>query len=770
MANYSYKDRISKLRSVAKNALDSGIIKQEMYYDLTDRIDNHEFRITIVGEFSSGKSTLIDAIIGQDVLPHSTSETTATLTYIHSVEKGHPKENQAEIIFTDGNIQVVDFSTLKEYVTAFSESIDVFNSVEYVNIYVHISNLENDIVIIDTPGLNGTNHYEDRTLQEIAKADASIFVFSPSGIKATEQSFVKEELLKHQNSFFYVMNRIDDLHKSEGETVEGRLKELSKDISEQFFDGKQEITNLYGISALKALAAKDLQIQKLYVDDDAFITTEDRARFWQESRFEYFLTNLKQYLANEKESVFVNSLATQLSYEFEEYLSQINQKLKANSPKEELPAATIIKDEIKTAKSRFDSYAQGLEKNINAHMDNVEKVLNRKLGEIVKAGEVRCGEVKKQINSVKTIEEFYRIFGEDGSKSSKIVNNFYDRHYESVYKTLTDNIISVRNEMLLEIRKLIPNIAHLKKREIDPVNIGTKTSTYQSTTNSTKAQDRVQECEKRIAQLRIEQNDAYKEKASIESKQLSLRRQISDINKKICSVNCRISNLGRRPDARPVKCSRTITEERSIFDPRRWFGNKYTTKTEYYTGYDYSNQLEYDKKRKSLDSEKSSLNSQLYAIQQQIENLPDMESELQLIARNIERQVKEKEYQLNEMRKEQEAQQKNMEAGKEAFLNNRKATLNNMLYSILANEQSEMHRSLRRDATNCLKDLRGNLTGIIRSYFNEECGNYLKQLNDMLNNLSSTIENSNIEQKRNVLQANKEQAKRLMAEIEAIIV
>ena len=95
-----------------------------MYDDLSFRIENNEFRITIVGEFSSGKSTLIDALIGQDILPHSTSETTATLTYIHSVESGHPKENKAEIYFTDGKTKVVDFSELKEYVTAFSKTIE----------------------------------------------------------------------------------------------------------------------------------------------------------------------------------------------------------------------------------------------------------------------------------------------------------------------------------------------------------------------------------------------------------------------------------------------------------------------------------------------------------------------------------------------------------------------------------------------------------------------------------------------------------------------
>ena len=81
----AFKEKTSKLKSIAQKALEERIISQDVYDDLVSRIHNNEFRITIVGEFSSGKSTLIDALIGKDILPHSTSETTATLTYIDSV-------------------------------------------------------------------------------------------------------------------------------------------------------------------------------------------------------------------------------------------------------------------------------------------------------------------------------------------------------------------------------------------------------------------------------------------------------------------------------------------------------------------------------------------------------------------------------------------------------------------------------------------------------------------------------------------------------------
>lgn len=49
------------------------------------RFEDEEFRIAVVGEFSSGKSTFINALIGQDVLQHAKKETTATITRLVNV-------------------------------------------------------------------------------------------------------------------------------------------------------------------------------------------------------------------------------------------------------------------------------------------------------------------------------------------------------------------------------------------------------------------------------------------------------------------------------------------------------------------------------------------------------------------------------------------------------------------------------------------------------------------------------------------------------------
>ena len=122
------------------------------------------------------------------------------------------------------------------------------------------------------------------------------------------------------------------------------------------------------------------------------------------------------------------------------------------------------------------------------------------------------------------------------------------------------------------------------------------------------------------------------------------------------------------------------------------------------------------------------------------------------------------------IRKEEEAKRKEMEAGREAFLNSRKKALINMLQSILTNEQSELHRSLKNDSLQSLKELRGNLVSIIRDYFKTESSNYINQLNVMLSNISSAMENEEIEQKRHSLTVSKNNLLQLKSEIEALTI
>lgn len=769
----NYNNKIENISSLLQRSYKDGVIDESFYESLNSRIRNHEFRITIVGEFSSGKSTLLDAILGKDILPHSVSETTATLTYIHSVKNGDPLEDSAIITFVDENTKTVNLDELRDYSTAFSTTVNVFTQIDHVDVYTHIENLDSNIVLVDTPGLNGTNHFEDKTLQEISKADASIFVFSPSGIKSTELSFMKEELLKYQSSFFYIMNKVDDIKESEGENVETKIKELTQQISELFFDNTVVPKNVIGVSSLKALVAKDKSIKKLYLDDLYEINEEDRQRYWEESNFDTFLDQLKSYLKEEKENVFINSLLSQLSIFLGDKLSEINQGIEANSPKEDLPETAIVLDEINTSKYRFDSYNKNLSKNINARMDDVENKLQSLISEAVVAGKTKFEEESRRIQAIENIEQFNQTYGKDGSKASIIVSGFYDRIFERINRNIFDELNIVENDLVLEIKKMIPNISSLKKRDTDTITIGEKSYKGIEPLDSGKNNAIIQGLKDDIDRLNTKISQKKYEKQIADSKASDLRSQQNSLSIQLNNVARNIENLGYRPSVsyKEVTRYRTVRVKDNGFT-NLWglFGDRYREKTESYTDYleDSSERDEYDRKKASLNSERITLNNKLQNIRTQISALPDLSEELRQLERDYERQKEKIEFEQKEIERAQIEYNQKKRQGEYAFLQSRKSDLIKVLTEVLCFAQSPLYMSLKKDTAKYLQDRREILEEIIRSYFKQESEKYISHLNTMLATLKSSTKNVEVEKKRESLIVNKGLINNYISEIKKL--
>jgi GTP-binding protein EngB required for normal cell division len=232
-------------------------------------------KITILGEFSCGKSTLINALIGKDLLPHGKNETTM---------------DTEEIPFGD-----------------------------------HI--------LIDTPGINSTlPGHTELALWAANDSDFCVFVLSKPQITDAERNFID----KVKTKIIFVRNFLDeyfedkngenseiDSANSNGEDIEsgknsknnsanssGENSEIAHKIANnlqnsngkdiefqnknannlQNINGEEcEITNknnIITISALKALSARDLTIERLYFSDTEHIA--DREKLLAESNFEAF--------------------------------------------------------------------------------------------------------------------------------------------------------------------------------------------------------------------------------------------------------------------------------------------------------------------------------------------------------------------------------------------------------------------------------------------------------------------------------------------------
>lgn len=293
-----------KLKSVCERALKEIARLKDLkqvydfentYHFFADRIGDEEFRIAVVGEFSSGKSTFINALLGKDVLQHATTETTAVLTRIVNVAADSELCNTGIVKLRDGsNIKLDDIKALKQYTTTASDSYDVATEIESVEIYLPFIESKHKIVIVDTPGLNGVaDGHREQTIEMIQRAHACIYLIQRRGLAESDIEFLNY-LKSKQSNFIFIQNFIDEIHELEGESVEVKLNEQKSILQKLVFNDEFSYSyQICGISALKALVAVDKTITRLYADSSQDITDEQRSEIRKESRFDEFLSLLQ---------------------------------------------------------------------------------------------------------------------------------------------------------------------------------------------------------------------------------------------------------------------------------------------------------------------------------------------------------------------------------------------------------------------------------------------------------------------------------------------
>ena len=249
-----------------------------------ERILDQSFRIAVVGEFSSGKSTFINALIGKDILKHGASETTATITEVENIsDKG--TGDYFEVYFEDGSVHTDNnLNNILDYTTTKSESYEVAKEIQKVVIHSKIIDTEKPLIFVDTPGLNGVaDNHRDKTLNQIERAHACIYLIPMRGLGDSDIEFIRH-ILEFQQDIIFVQNFIDEFKESEGDSLEIKLKEQNEIIKNKILsDTKALRYRIVGVSAKLALMAKDDNLLRLEGIEN---TKEVREEYLKESCWE----------------------------------------------------------------------------------------------------------------------------------------------------------------------------------------------------------------------------------------------------------------------------------------------------------------------------------------------------------------------------------------------------------------------------------------------------------------------------------------------------
>jgi hypothetical protein len=168
---------------------------------LAERAQAPAVRVIVVGEVSRGKSTLINGLIGQGLLPDAAGALTSTWTVLRH---GPQLAAEATIVnprVKDGvqRVQVAGRQNIDAYMTVRGERLvrkkhgDDARVVS-VEIEVPAPILAGGLQLIDTPGVGGlAAAHRYATLAALQEADALVFVIKPGEpISATERRFLAE--------------------------------------------------------------------------------------------------------------------------------------------------------------------------------------------------------------------------------------------------------------------------------------------------------------------------------------------------------------------------------------------------------------------------------------------------------------------------------------------------------------------------------------------------------------------------------------------------
>lgn len=189
---------------------------------INDRLKNHVFSVGIMGEFRRGKSTVINALLGQKIVPADIVPCSATLNYIR-----WDSEKNAEIHFKNGDVKTVPVDELSDYVTKITEeSSKMAETVDHAVVHYPCSFCQNGVQIVDTPGLNDDERMTAISEKVIPTLDAIIMVIVPdSPFSQSEAEFVRNKVMASDlGRIIFVVNKIDVVDEDDRDRLLASIK------------------------------------------------------------------------------------------------------------------------------------------------------------------------------------------------------------------------------------------------------------------------------------------------------------------------------------------------------------------------------------------------------------------------------------------------------------------------------------------------------------------------------------------------------------------
>lgn len=252
--------------------------------ELLVKLAEDQFTLAVLGQYKRGKSSLMNAIIGRDLLPTGLLPLTSAITSLCYGPSERVVITRENSMFTEE----LPVTSLPEYVTEKGNPSNE-KKLKKVVVELPVPFLRQGLEFVDTPGVGSAITANTMvTYGFLPECDAVVLVTSvESPLSDLEMEFLKD-ISESVDRFFFVVNKTDLVSAPELREV---LEFVDATIKKRF---KRESQKIYPVSARLALHARMNGDAKLYEESGLRDLEEALAAFLSQEKSTTFLCSVIQ--------------------------------------------------------------------------------------------------------------------------------------------------------------------------------------------------------------------------------------------------------------------------------------------------------------------------------------------------------------------------------------------------------------------------------------------------------------------------------------------
>ena len=275
-------DKLALIEDVFKE-IQKGPFEELKSQDIVNAFQNaksSDFEVCVVATMSAGKSTLINAMLGDKLMPSKQEACTAIITRIKDNEKA--SRWKAEV-YDKENHHLATYNNVSYDLMGKLNNDENVSEIRMTGNIPFVSAKDTSLVLIDTPGPNNARNSDHRRVQNefLSKSSKSLVLYIMEGTFGNDDdnrlldqvaSSMQVGGKQSKDRFLFVINKMDDRRKEDGEITDtlGRIRAYLKEHG-------IENPNLFPAAALPALNIRMMQ-RNADLDDDTLDETEMKVR------------------------------------------------------------------------------------------------------------------------------------------------------------------------------------------------------------------------------------------------------------------------------------------------------------------------------------------------------------------------------------------------------------------------------------------------------------------------------------------------------------